>query len=130
MGFLPNIIQQAIDRINSYQGQYPEITPEVILDEIEKIKNEENVSASKLKRPIDADNIKNITIPQDPEDLRKENHEMRQMLLCKACKLVDISHVVLSCGHMLCEGCLKNLKICWSCKSEIGKVHKVRFDRD
>ncbi|XP_061177452.1 baculoviral IAP repeat-containing protein 7-like [Saccostrea echinata] len=130
MGYLPGIIHQAMNRI--LERQSCEISPQSILDEIEKLKQDGNAPDIKVKKPKNTDNMKNQAVPQDMEELRRQNLQMHQMLLCKACKMVDISHVLLSCGHLICEACLQKLEECWYCKSAIRGVQKVRFasDRD
>lgn len=63
----------------------------------------------------------------DPADILKENSELRDMLLCRGCKLLEGTFANISCGHLMCSNCCEVLKTCRLCRKEIKDVIPILF---
>lgn len=111
-------------RILSLRIDETEITEDLILGQIQSIKNEQNLSEEQLKIPT-----KNLMInkDRDPAEILQENLELRDMLLCRGCKLLEGTFANVSCGHLMCSYCSEGLKTCRLCRKEIKDVIPILF---
>ncbi|XP_078339186.1 uncharacterized protein LOC144627111 [Crassostrea virginica] len=82
-GYHANRIREALERMILLLGpeEIAHITQEAIVHELEQMDEE------------------------DLERLRRENAELRQMLMCKSCFIQRTTHLNLGCQHMMCETC-------------------------
>lgn len=125
LGFHFKYIMDAISRIVAVSGHY-DITDSAIIDQIYLIKDERNLSEEEIKRPR-ADTKKNKT--KDPEELRRENQEMRRMMICKSCNISRATCVNrnIKCRHLLCSSCCDVLTTCKKCREMITATAPVKF---
>lgn len=65
----------------------------------------------------------------DPEDLRRENQELRRMMLCKSCKISKATCVNMNivCRHLLCSNCCDVLTACKKCRAMITATAPAKF---
>lgn len=128
LGFYFQYIMEAIGRIVTVSGHY-DITDYSIIEQIYLIKEERNLSEEEIKRPS-PDTKKNIT--RDPEDLRRENQELRRMMLCKSCKISKATCVNMNimCRHLLCSNCCDVLTACKKCRAMITATAPVKFGNE
>lgn len=122
--FLPKYIKEALVRLLRTKIDEEEITEDLILGQIQSIKNEQNLSEEQLKIPK-----KNwmINKSRDPAEIRQENWELRDMLLCRGCKLLEGTFANVSCGHLMCSNCCEVLTTCRFCRKEIKDVIPILF---
>lgn len=68
----------------------------------------------------------------DPEDLRRENQELRRMMLCKSCKISKATCVNMNimCRHLLCSNCCDVLTACKKCRAMITATAPVKFGNE
>lgn len=67
-----------------------------------------------------------INKSRDSAEIRQENWELRDMLLCRGCKLLEGTFANISCGHLICSNC-KVLTTCRLCRKEIKDVIRIQF---
>ncbi|XP_061166994.1 baculoviral IAP repeat-containing protein 7-like [Saccostrea echinata] len=127
MEYLPVVVQNAINSIFRDHGANSEFSAQDILEEIEKFKRRENVTDTSLKVPSFPENKRNEATPKEPEELLKQNDEMRKMLLCKSCGTLDGHNVIVNCGHLICNECESHINVCSFCEQEIKKVIQIHF---
>lgn len=114
-GFLPKYIKEALVRLKLLKTDEKDITEHLILGEIQRIQKEQNLLEEKLKIPKENRMINKST---DPAVILQENLELRDMLLCRSCKLLEGTWINLSCGHLMCSNCCKVLTTCKLCRKE------------
>lgn len=122
--FLPKYIKEALVRLLCLKIDEKEITEDLILGQIQSIKKEQNLSEEQLKIPK---KNRMINKYRDPADILKENSELRDMLLCRGCKLLEGTFANISCGHLMCSNCCEALKTCRLCRKEIKDVIPILF---
>nr|XP_022287006.1 uncharacterized protein LOC111099832 [Crassostrea virginica] len=123
--YLPKYIQEALTRMyDIFKNRWEEITETLIMEELNRMKMEKNMSEDDLKIP-NADNMRNISASKDLEELQRENVELRNMMLCKACG-APATCINKGCGHLMCFACCKML-LCKLCASQIKEVANVKF---
>lgn len=122
--FLPKYIKEALMRILSLKIDEKEITEDLILGQIQSIKNEQNLSEEQLKIPT---KNRMINKYRDPAEILQENLELRDMLLCRGCKLLEGTFANVSCGHLVCNNCCEVLTTCRICRKEIKDVIPILF---
>ncbi|XP_062575940.1 baculoviral IAP repeat-containing protein 7-A-like [Saccostrea cucullata] len=125
--YRPVVVQTAINSILRDHGANSVFSAQDIVEEIEKFKRRENVSDTSLKVPSFPENKINEAIPKEPEELIKQNDEMRRRMLCKSCGTRNGSSVVVDCGHLICNECEEQKNKCSFCEHEIKKVIPVHF---
>lgn len=157
LGFYFKYIMEAILRIVAVSG-HNEITDSSIIDQIDLIKGERNLSVDEIKRP-NADTKKNITRDledfkeernlseeeikrpnadtkknktRDLEELRRENHKMINMMFCKSCNISIATCVNMNenCRHLLCSKCSDVLTFCKKCREMITETSPVKFAKN
>nr|XP_022287008.1 uncharacterized protein LOC111099834 [Crassostrea virginica] len=81
--YLPKYIQEALTRMyDLYKHRWEEITEALIMEELNRLKMEKNMSDDDLKIP-NADNMRNISASRELEQLQRENaaqHDALQRL--------------------------------------------------
>nr|XP_022287004.1 uncharacterized protein LOC111099830 isoform X3 [Crassostrea virginica] len=105
--YLPKYIQEALTRMyDVYKHRWEEITEALIMEELNRLKMEKNMSDDDLKIP-NADNMRNISASKELEELQRENAELRNMMLCKGCR-APATCINKECGHLMCIVCFIN----------------------
>nr|XP_022287137.1 uncharacterized protein LOC111099919 [Crassostrea virginica]XP_022287138.1 uncharacterized protein LOC111099919 [Crassostrea virginica] len=123
--YLPKYIQEALTRMyDLYKNSWEEITETLIMEELDRMKMEKDMSDDDLKIP-NADNLKNISASKDLEELQREIAMMCNMMLCKGCG-APATCINIGCGHLMCFACCK-MHICKLCASQITEVADVKF---
>uniref|UniRef100_A0A8W8JPG8 RING-type domain-containing protein n=1 Tax=Magallana gigas TaxID=29159 RepID=A0A8W8JPG8_MAGGI len=125
LGYHFKYIKEAISRIVPVSGHY-DITDSAIIEQIDLIKEERNLSEGEIKRPR-ANTKENKT--EDPEDLRREIQEMIGMMSCKSCNTSKATCVNLNikCRHLICSRCRDELNTCEKCGEMITATAPVKF---
>jgi hypothetical protein len=69
-----------------------------------------------------------ISMILDAEAIKRENAEMRRMMVCKSCNNANVTRVLIGCNHAMCTACTQTKNKCFHCGSVIRKVHPVKFE--
>lgn len=92
--------------------------------EIQKETNPINSQINNAKRIIhETDKFNDLVQSLVVEEVHKKIQD-KDPLYCKVCYEKMVSHICLPCGHLYCEVCIKDIKICHICKQNVNKSQK------